>query len=174
MSRRDAALELSQWLGENPGPAITVTGLRFSGQPVWRVWCDGATRVLWYSRKIKRLKDGSWTVARYAKLQEVSIDRRERPDARMVKLRAAEAKLTDVPGVRVTKEHLQELRERLGQPQPGQVVTDEHGRMRCLCCCEGYVMWRRPGCFPGVMAEEKWLRLLQAEPVTVDHPGKAY
>lgn len=55
-------------------------------------------------------------------------------------------------------------------PIRGEVVRDNRGPMRCMTVAEGYVMWRRPGCVPGVMSVREWAKKSGAARRTENSP----
>jgi hypothetical protein len=77
-----------------------ITNLEYHGQPVYRDWMDGKRKLIFTSREIKHLADGSWQLVRYIPLSEIRVDRRHSIRRIMEQVRQAELGLVKIPGVR--------------------------------------------------------------------------
>ena len=156
-------LELQEWIGEDRGPSINLTWLRYhTHQPIYEVWSQGKKRLTWYSREIKRLADGGWKLKRYLILNAIDVDRSKGIEAVMAQRQAGRVELLQVIGVALEKEYAKRLKATKPLPEPGQKVNGHHGPMVCMTVVDGYVMARRPGCMPFVVALSDWRGYLAA------------
>ncbi len=74
-------------------------GIRWHGQPVYRMWLNGKTRLRFFSREITELRDGSWKLKRYVTLHEIKIDQRHAIERIVKEKRQAELDVLRLPGV---------------------------------------------------------------------------
>lgn len=75
-----------------------LSSYRCRGQPLFRVWSHNKTRVYWFTREIEGPAVG-WRVKRYVTLGMAKLDRRQKHETTMAKIKQAEGEVLALPGI---------------------------------------------------------------------------
>lgn len=74
---------------------VTLTGIQYKGQPVYRDYSEDKIRMFFFSRETKALPGGGWKFVRWVPLHEISI---KRGDSRQAQADAIQH-VRSLPGV---------------------------------------------------------------------------